>query len=120
MIRTRSMVAGLVLLGLLSLADVAGILLTDGEHPPIEVAAVNSLIGAVCLVLLAFAWRGSRVALGGLIGLRVLSAASAVPAFLVEGVPTGAKAAAAAGIVVTLLGCVLVLPGLRRRVSAPA
>lgn len=117
--RTRSVLTGLVLLGLLSLTDVVGILLTDGETPPIEVAAVGSVLGVISLVLLALAWRGSRAALVALVVLRLLSALTAVPAFFAGGVPAGIQVFAAIGIVVTLVGCALVLPGVRRRTVQP-
>ena len=116
----RSVATGLALLGLLSLADAAALLMTDGEHPPVEVAAIATAAGVVSLVLLVFAWRGSRVALGVLMGLRLLSAASAAPAFVVGGVPAPVQALAAVGIALTLLGCALVTPALRRRNTEPA
>lgn len=71
------------------------------------------------LVLLVFAWRGSRAALGVLVGLRLLSAASAVPAFAVGGVPAPVQALAAIGIALTPLGCALVTPALRRESTNP-
>lgn len=116
---TGTAAAGLVLLGLLSLVDAAGLLLTDGETPPIAVAAIGTVLGVVSLVLVVLAWRGSRRAAIGLVALRVLSAATAVPAFTVGGVPAPVQALAAALIVLTLLGCVLVRPALRRRTGVP-
>lgn len=115
----RQVTVGLVLLGLLSLVDTAGLLLTDGETPPIEVAAIGTVLGVVSLVLLVVAWRGSRAAMIGLVGVRLLSAATAVPAFTVGGVPAPVQALAAGIIVLTLLGCGLVVPALRRARSAP-
>jgi hypothetical protein len=117
MTRTRSTTVGLALLGLLSLIDTASILLTDGEFPPFAIAAIGTALGVVSLVLVALGWRGSRAALGWLVGLRLLSAASALPAFVVAGVPAPVRAVAAAGVLVTLLGCALLLPGLRRTPS---
>lgn len=105
---------GLVLLGLLSLADVAGILLTDGKHPPIAVAAVGTAIGLVSLVLLLFAWRGNRGATIGLVVLRLVSAATAVPAFTEPDVPAAALVLAGVIVVLTLVGCGLLVPALRR------
>ncbi len=106
--------AGLVLLGLLSLVDVAGILLTDGETPPIAVAVLGTVLGLVSLVLLWFAWRGERGTLIGLVVVRLISAATAVPAFVMPDVPVGLVVFAAAFIVLTLAGCGLVVPALRR------
>lgn len=116
----RSVTAGLALLGLLSLADAAALLMTDGEHPPVEIAAIGTVLGVVSLVLIVFAWRGSRAALGVLVCLRLLSAASAVPAFVVGGVPAPVQALAAVAIALTLLGCALVAPALRRNSARPA
>lgn len=39
-----SVATGLALLGLLSLADAAALMLTDGEHPPVEVAAIGTAL----------------------------------------------------------------------------
>lgn len=111
---SRSVTTGLALLALLSLADAGALLLTDGEHPPVEVAAIGTALGVVSLVLVVLAWRGSRSALGVLVGLRLLSAVSAVPALVVGGVPAPVQAVATTGIVLTLLGCALVAPVLRR------
>lgn len=105
---------GLVLLGLLSLLDVAGILLTDGETPPIEVAAVGAALGVLSLVLLWFAWRGQRAATAGLLVVRLVSAATAVPAFVLPDVPAGLLGFAATFVLLTLVGCGLVVPALRR------
>lgn len=111
---TGAVRAGLVLLGLLSLVDLVGILLTDGETPPIEIAAAGSVLGLVSLVLVWFAWRGSRGATIALVVVRLVSAATAVPAFLVGDVPGIAMLFAGAVVVLTLVGCVLVAPALRR------
>lgn len=110
---------GLVLLGLLSLVDVAGLLLTDGVTPPIEVAAIGSVLGVVSLGLLVwFARRGGRWVLAGLLATRLVSAASAVPAFVVPDVPGPVLGLAVALVVLTLLGCGLVLPALSRAHAA--
>lgn len=105
---------GLVLLGVLSLVDVAGILLTDGRTPPIGVAVTGTVLGLLSLVLLWFAWRGERGPLVGLIVVRLVSAATAVPAFVVPDVPVGLVVYAAAFVVLTLVGCGLLVPALRR------
>lgn len=100
---------GLVLLGLLSLGDLATPLLSDGEHPPMAIALAGAVIGLVSLMLIWLAARGSRGATIGLIVLRVLSALSAVPAFSESGVPAAAQVAAGVGIVLTIIGVGLVL-----------
>lgn len=118
--RSWTMLTGLVLLGLLAAADTAGLLLTDGKHPPIYIAAIGTVLGVASLVLLVVGWRGSRAALHWLVGLRVISAATAVPAFVVDGVPAAVQLLVVAIIVATLVGCALVLAGLRRRLPTVA
>ena len=99
---------GLILLGLLSVGDIAGLALTDGEHPPYAVAAVGAALGAGSLYFVAKAWQGSRAALRPLIAMRIVSALTAVPAFFVDDVPTAALAAAAAIVVLTAVSVFLV------------
>jgi hypothetical protein len=99
--------AGLLLLGGLSVGDMAALLLTDGESPPYEVAALVTLLGLVSLVLVIRAWGDPARPVRLLVGLRALSAVAAFPAFLVEGVPAGAQVVAAAVVVLTVLGVVL-------------
>jgi hypothetical protein len=97
----------LVLMGLLSVADIADLALTDGDHPPYAIAVSGALLGIASLVLVVRAWRGALRSLTPLIVLRILSAASAVPAFVVSDVPAGAVAAAAAIVALTALSVVL-------------
>jgi len=99
---------GLILLGLLSVGDIAGLALTDGEHPPYAVAAVGAGLGVGSLYFLAKAWQGSRAALGPLFALRIVSALTAAPAFFVVGVPTAALAPAAAIVVLTAVSVFLI------------
>lgn len=107
---------GLSLLGLLSAVDVAGPILTDGEHPPMWVAWVGAGLGVASLALIVWAWRdGAAKALLPLVVLRLVSALSAVPAFFVSDVPVAAVLAAAVIIGVTVVGVVLVLPATRQR-----
>ena len=110
--------AGLVVLGLLSVADLFGPLLTDGDHPPMEIAIGGSVVGLVSLVLLAFVWQGKRWALAPLITLRIASALLAVPAFFVADVPAGAVAAAGVGVAATVFGVVAALLPSRELVGA--
>jgi hypothetical protein len=77
------------------------------------VALVGSAIGLASLALVVPAWRGSRRAVWGLVGLRVLSALSAVPAFFVSDVPAPAVAAAAGLVALTALGVALLVAGTR-------
>jgi len=100
--------AGLVLLGLLSVADIAGLALTDGNHPPYVIAVIIAVLGVGSLYFVAKAWTGKRSPLRPLLVLRVVSALTAAPAFFVDDVPVAAKAAAAAILVLTAVGAVLV------------
>jgi hypothetical protein len=103
---------GLWLLGFCSLLDIATPALTDGESPPWSVAIVGAALGAVSLVLVVRALRGAGVRL--LIGLRILAALSAVPAFVAGDVPVVAVAGAAAVVVLNVVGVLLVAGGARR------
>ncbi|GAA3126384.1 hypothetical protein JOF29_002591 [Kribbella aluminosa] len=109
---------GLVLLGLLALADLASPLMTDGEHPPMSIAIGSAVIGLISLALVGLAWRGKRWALAPLITLRLASALLAVPAFFASGVPAVAVAAAGIGVAATVVGVIAVL--LPKRVLAGA
>jgi hypothetical protein len=109
----RSFRAGLVLLGLLSVLDVAGLALTDGEHPPYWVAVVGAVLGAASLLLLLPAWRGNRPAVLALVVLRAVSAVTALPAFVEPDVPVEIMALAGGIVLVTVVGCALALPAVR-------
>lgn len=116
MSQSRMFGAGLVVLGLLSVADLLLPLLTDGEHPPMFIALIGAALGLVSLAAIPGARRGSKASLAGLLVVRVLSALSAAPAFSEAGVPPAAKTLAGAFIALTLVGVVLLLSG--RRVPA--
>ena len=105
---TTSRGAGLAILGLLSLADVSALLLTDGNTPPYAIAALVTALGLVSLVLVIRAVQDPSRPIRLLVGLRVLSAVTALPAFLVEDVPPMAQAAAAAVVALTVAGILLV------------
>ena len=108
---------GLLIFGLLSLGDIATLALTDGETPPYAVAAVVALLGLVSLVLAVQAFRDPSKPLRLLIGLRVLSAITALPAFFVSNVPAGTQAAAAGVVVLTAVGVLLTARGRRVAVA---
>ncbi|GAB2616886.1 hypothetical protein [Kribbella endophytica] len=109
---------GLVVLGVLSVADLTGPLATDGENPPMEIALVGAGLGLLSLVLVVLAWRGERRAVVPLIVLRVLSAVTAVPAFFAGDVPAIAVLMAGALVVLTVLGVALVLVPARQLAGA--
>ncbi len=106
--------AGLVVLGVLSIGDLAAPLLTDGQTPPMSIALIGAGLGLLSLILIGLAWRGRVAAAVGAVVVRLLSALTAVPAFLVDGVPTLPKVLAGVAIVLAVTGSVLVLTGLRR------
>lgn len=106
---SRTFRAGLIVLGVLSVGDLAGPLLTDGEHPPMSVALIGSALGLISLVLVVLAWRGARRAVVPLIALRLLSGLSAVPAFFAGDVPAAAMVAAGVTIALSVIGTALLL-----------
>jgi hypothetical protein len=110
--------SGVVLLGVLSVIELTGPLTTDGQHPPMIIALIGSVLGLVGIVLAVLAWRGRTAAAVGLCVLRVLSALTALPAFWVTGVPGPVVAVAGASVMLTITGVVLTLAGLRRPVPA--
>jgi len=112
--------SGVVLLGVLSVIELTGPLTTDGQHPPMIIALIGSVLGLVSIVLAVLAWRGPTAAAVGLCVLRVLSALTALPAFWVTGVPGPVVAVAGTSIMLTIIGVVLTLAGLRRPVPASA
>lgn len=103
--------AGLLVLGLLSVADLLLPLLTDGESPPMAIALTAAALGLASLVLVISAWRGAHRAILPLIALRTLSVAAALPAFFAADVPAPAIAAAAATVLLTAAGATLLLKG---------
>ncbi len=116
---SRSFRSGLVVLGVLSLVDVVGPLMTDGDHPPMSIALVGSALGVASLLCVALAWRGSARAVLPLAVLRLLSALTAVPAFFVSDVPPAIRGLAAALVLLTIVGVALVV-GARGRRAVPA
>jgi hypothetical protein len=112
--------SGVVLLGILSVIELTGPLTTDGQHPPMIIALIGSVLGLISVVLAVLAWRGRMAAAVGLCVLRVLSALTALPAFWVTGVPGPVVAVAGTSIMLTIVGVVLTLAGLRRPVPASA
>jgi hypothetical protein len=106
---SRSFHTGVVLLGVLSLVDVAGPLMTDGDNPPMSVALAGSALGLASLVCVYFAWRGASRAVLPLAGLRLLSALTAVPAFFAAGVPGAIRGLAGVIVLLSIVGIALVV-----------
>jgi hypothetical protein len=116
---SRSFRTGLVILGVLSLVDVAGPLMTNGDDPPMWVALVDAAIGLASLACAWLAWRGQRRAVLPLVVLRLVSAASAAPAFFVSDVPAAVRVLAG-GIVLLTLVAVFMVVGARGRRTVTA
>ncbi|MGW3497042.1 hypothetical protein [Streptomyces sp. NPDC001020] len=113
--RTRLLVTGLVLSGLLGLIDVISLPLGDGDHPPFAVAVVGAVLGLITLVGIALAWRGSRAGAVAVIVTRLLSGLSAVPAFFADDVSAALVGLVTVALLVTLVGVALVASALRPR-----
>jgi hypothetical protein len=111
--------SGIVLLGILSVIDLTAPLYTDGQHPPMIIAVIGSVLGLVSIVLAVLAWRSRTAAAVGLCVVRVLSALTALPAFWVTGVPGPVVAVAGTFVVLTIVGVVLTLAGLRQPAREP-
>ncbi|GAA2582483.1 hypothetical protein GCM10010399_10350 [Dactylosporangium fulvum] len=113
--RSVPLTVGLVIAGLLGLADIVSLPLgTDG--PPVAVFVIGAVLGLGTLAGVVLAWPNrSRAGAVTVIVTRLLSALTAVPAFFVATAPSAARVAALVGIVVTLLCVALVAPALRVR-----
>jgi hypothetical protein len=113
----RQVVTGLVLFGLLSLFDVVFTFVPAGQGdvgPPFPVLVLGLLLGLASLVLIAVVPRVGRRALIWLIGCRLLSALTGLPAFFVDGVPGWVRILVTVFAVLTLVAAVLIQPGLAR------
>lgn len=108
----------LILLGVLSVADLSLPFVTDGDHPPTSIAVIAAALGGASLVFLRGAWRGQRPALVGVVVTRLLSALLTLPAFFIGDVPAGVVAVSAGTVALTVLGIVLALAGSRQAVAA--
>lgn len=114
--RSAALVTGLVLNALSGLSGLPTLLDPTMGPAPLVVNVVTGVLGVVTLVgvVLVWRWRTGRVGLGValIVVSQVLNVLTAVPAFFAD-IPTGYKAAIAAGVVLTLVGVVLVLPARR-------
>jgi hypothetical protein len=106
---------GLVICGLLGLADVVGMFAisqpVEGEEgPPTAVLVAAGVLGVVTVIAVVFTWRtGSRVGSRIAAAARILSALTALPAFFVDDVSGGLVALAGGGVLLTLVAVWLVL-----------
>ena len=126
----NSVTRGIVILGLLSVFDVlspavfpsAG---PDVPGPPPWIEALTVVLGLTSLILVALIIQAGggagalRRQAAGLVGCRVLSALTGVPAFFVDGVPGWIVAVVAVFVLLTVAGCVLIKPALRTGPTGP-
>jgi hypothetical protein len=106
---------GLALAGLLGLLDLLPMLggpAPDPNQPgpPFVVLVAGAVLAVITLVAVVYTWRtGHRAGARIVAGSRIISAATALPAFFVPGVPAGLVAIVAAAVVVTAVTVALVL-----------
>jgi hypothetical protein len=105
---------GLVLAGLLGLADLSSPFLPTDESaeagPPMGVLVADAVLGLITIVAVIYTWRtANRVGARIVAGSRIISVLTAVPAFFVPGVPAAVVALVAAVVVVTIATVMLVL-----------
>ncbi len=99
---------GLVLAGALAALQLVLIVPQVPSDPtPVFIAII--VLSVVCLAAIPVAWRGAAWARNTVVVACVLPALSAVPAFFIPGLGTGAVVGAAVGIVWALLAAGLVL-----------
>lgn len=90
------------------------------EGPPLEVMLFTTVMGVLTLVAAVLAWRGGRRSmLRAMAVTRILSAITALPAFVIDGVPPLFVAWAAATIVLAITAVVLLMSGPRRAPAVP-
>lgn len=109
---------GLVIAAILGVLDIAGGVMQIGGSVgvfPIGVAIAMILLGAATVVLVPFAWRGTRWAGWTIAAMRGASALTGLPAFFVAAVPAGAVIAASVGIVLAVAVAALIAFGLEGR-----
>ena len=111
-------VAGIVLLVLLSLVNLASLALPGGEDGiPVEVLYLGTTLGAIGLVAAFGLWQGKRWGLIVAAVVLVLSALSAAPG-LTEAPTPELQLAATAGVVLSTVNLVLLLVPRSRRFFA--
>lgn len=116
-LNTRNKI-GLVIAGLISLANVPSVLEAPPEGevgPPMMVLLADTVCGVIGLVAVVIAWRsGSRTAIRVAAACLVVALVTALPAFFVD-VPAFIKILVAVFTLVTLTALVLMFSGDRQR-----
>jgi hypothetical protein len=105
--------AGLVLLAVTGLLDLATVFALGDPDSPKPVVGTVFVLGVITLVGVGLAWRGSRAGLLVALAVRVVDVALAVPAYFLDA-PAWVLAVVTATIVLTVLGIALVVPAVRR------
>jgi hypothetical protein len=110
---------GLVIAALLAVGDLSSPFqpTPDGqEGPPFGILLVAAVLGVITLVAIVPAWRkGDRTASRIVVGTRIVSALTALPAFFVD-IPAWLMVVAAVSVVLTVVCAVLILAPADRRV----
>jgi hypothetical protein len=109
---------GLAIAVLLGLADIVSAFqpTPDGEAgPPYIILLISGILGVVTLAAIVPAWRGNRTAARVVVGARILSALTSLPAFFVD-IPAGLMVAVSVSIVLTVVCAVLILAPANERV----
>jgi hypothetical protein len=108
---------GLVLAGIYSALNVAGVLFPPPEGqvgPPIGILIVDSVLGLAGLAAVIITWRtGNRAALRVAAGAIIIMALTALPAFFVD-VPAAIKLLAGVSTLIVIVAVVLMFSTGRR------
>lgn len=108
---------GLVLAGLLGLADIPAVAMPTPEGevgPPIAILALGTACGIVTVAAVILAWvKANKGAIRIAAGARILSMLTALPAFFVD-VPAFIKVLVAVAVILTLTSVVLMLSPAKR------
>jgi uncharacterized membrane protein (UPF0136 family) len=105
---SRSRTAGLVILALLGVLDIAGLVGFAMEPtPPIAVIIGGAVLGALTVIGVWLAWRSRRGGIALAIGSRVIAALVGIPIFFMD-TPGWIQVATAVVMVLTVLGIVLI------------
>lgn len=105
---------GLAIGVLYQAVNVLGVLLPTGTPgqpgPPMEILIADTVLSSVGVVLLVLAWITRRRLLARLgVGIAVIVALSAFPAFFVPGIPAPIVVLVSAGTLVALASSILIL-----------
>jgi hypothetical protein len=116
MLSTKNKV-GLVIAGLLGLADIPAVLMPTPEGdvgPPFGILILGTICGVITVVAVIIGWtKANRGAIRVAAGARIVSMITALPAFFVD-VPAGIKILVTVAVVLTVISVVLMLSPARQ------